>query len=225
MRWRGNCGVETPVPTIPGSLLADTACLLCMATCLRNPRIVFVIAWSSFQCSTGKLLNCTAGWYSGESHPNVLQEATHSVEDSRKTIVEAQAALQQAGRLPTAEAESLRLALQDLWRSERDEFREEARQFAAEAVAHGHDTFESALPDEDVGARKPRRATGAPMCSSCPCDERDSDPNSTAHSRMGFQSDADMPAPVSVADPRKTRQRGCDDASRGSMDNVWQVGG
>lgn len=99
--------------------------------------------------------------YTGLQIAAVLQAVTDSVEDSHKTIVEAHTALQQAGRLPTAEAESLRAALQDLWRSEREEFRLEARQFVADAVAHGHNAFESALPDENVNTHRSQKTTGA----------------------------------------------------------------
>ena len=88
-----------------------------------------------------------------------MQVATDMLEDSRKPLVEAQTALQQAGRLPTREAEGLRAALRDLWRSERDELRVEARQFVEDAVAKGHLAFETALPDPNA-PRKSRRSVG-----------------------------------------------------------------
>ena len=89
-----------------------------------------------------------------------MQVATGVVDESRKTLVEAQTALQQAGRLPTHEAGALRAALRDLWRSERDELRLEARQFVADAVAQGHVGLETALPDERAVPRKSGRSAG-----------------------------------------------------------------
>ena len=49
----------------------------------------------------------------------------------------------------------------DLWRSEREEFRVEARQFVTEAVAAGHGGFESALPVENAGTCRSKRGAGA----------------------------------------------------------------
>jgi hypothetical protein len=90
-----------------------------------------------------------------------LQAATEAVNESRKTIFKAQAALQQTGKIHTAIADLLPVALRKLWRSEREELRTEARKFVEEAVSHGLTEFESTLPDPSSDACKPRTASGA----------------------------------------------------------------